>query len=180
MNRLFDTNSSNSVLFAHRVLLALVMLPNGLQKTLGWFGGPGFQGWFGSMTGAGLPGLLVFLVILAESLGAIALLLGFLTRVAAFGLAAVMVGAVLTVHLSHGFFMNWMGSQAGEGFEYHLLAIGLLVPLVLFGGGASRSTRCLPVPWEACRAAPHSGRAERTLRRGGAKRLGVGARPHGG
>ncbi len=47
-----------------------------------------------------------------------------------------MVGAVLTSHLSNGFFMNWFGGQPGEGFEYHLLALALALPLVVRGGGA--------------------------------------------
>ena len=46
-----------------------------------------------------------------------------------------MTGAIITVHLKHGFFMNWAGKQAGEGFEYHLLAIALAVALMITGGG---------------------------------------------
>jgi hypothetical protein len=45
------------------------------------------------------------------------------------------VVAVATVHWQHGFFMNWFGNQKGEGFEYHLLAIGIAVALVITGGG---------------------------------------------
>jgi len=46
-----------------------------------------------------------------------------------------MLGAILTVHRQH-FLMNWYGNQPGEGFEYHVLAIGLGVALVLNGAGA--------------------------------------------
>jgi len=60
---------------------------------------------------------------------------GLLTRVAALGIAAVMLGAILTVHRER-FFMNWSGNEQAEGFEYHLLAIGLAVALVLNGAGA--------------------------------------------
>lgn len=119
-----------------RVVLGAVMFPHGAQKLLGWFGGPGFRGTMGFFTGTmHLPALLAVLVIVAESFGAIALVAGLLTRVAAAGIAAVMVGAIVTTHAANGFFMNWFGNQAGEGFEYHLLAIGIAVALMITGGG---------------------------------------------
>jgi putative oxidoreductase len=40
------------------------------------------------------------------------------------------------VHWKIGFFMNWSGNQAGEGFEFHILAIGLAIALLIRGGGA--------------------------------------------
>jgi len=83
-----------------------------------------------------LPAFIVFLVIAAESAGAIGLILGFMTRFCAASIAVVMVGAVFMAHLDNGFFMNWFGKQAGEGYEYHLLAIGLGLSLVISGGGA--------------------------------------------
>ena len=67
----------------------------------------------------GVPAPMAFLVILAESVGAIALVLGLGTRLAAFGAIATMTGAILLTHLPHGFFMNWGGTAAGEGFEFH-------------------------------------------------------------
>ena len=119
-----------------RVVLGGVMLPHGLQKTVGLFGGNGFSGTMSFFTEAmGLPWLIAFLVITIELVGAIALIAGLGTRLAALGIAAVMVGAVVTVHGANGFFMNWFGSQAGEGFEYHLLALGMAVALVFAGGG---------------------------------------------
>ncbi|MFZ5480403.1 MAG: DoxX family protein [Myxococcota bacterium] len=119
-----------------RVLLGAVFFAHGAQKALGWFGGHGFEGtvdFFGEM---GLPAPVAVLVILAEFLGSIGLVLGLLTRVAAFGILAVMVGAVAMVHAPVGFFMNWSGAQAGEGFEFHLLAIALCANLVVEGAGA--------------------------------------------
>jgi len=53
------------------------------------------------------------------------------------------VVAILTVHMSNGFFMNWFGKQAGEGFEYHLLAIGLAVAVMIGGSGAASIDRAL-------------------------------------
>lgn len=127
-----------------RLALGLVILPHGAQKLLGWFGGHGFEGTMGYFTGAlGIPAAVAFLVILAESAGALALVTGFLGRVSAAGIAAVMAGAVLTSHLQHGFFMNWSGQQAGEGFEYHLLAIAIAVALMVRGSGAWSLDRLL-------------------------------------
>jgi len=119
-----------------RVMLGIVFIPHGAQKALGWFGGYGLEGTLNFFTQSmGLPLFLAVLIIAAESLGAIGLILGFLTRFAAFGITCVMTGAILTVHLKNGFFMNWAGKQAGEGFEFHLLAIALAVALMITGGG---------------------------------------------
>jgi len=135
IGRLFETDRDLGSLIL-RVSLGLIMFPHGAQKLLGWFGGYGFHGTMGYFTGQlGIPALLAFLVILAESLGALALIAGALTRVAAFGIAANMVGAILMVHAANGFFMNWFGAQAGEGFEYHLLVIGMAIALIIKGGG---------------------------------------------
>lgn len=123
-------------LFAQRAVLALVMWPHGAQKLLGWYGGFGFEASMTYLTGPEhVPSVLALLVVLGESLGSLALLLGLATRVAAFGISAIMLGAVFMVHLPQGFFMNWFGNQSGEGFEYHLLALALSLPLVIRGGG---------------------------------------------
>jgi putative oxidoreductase len=126
-----------------RVVLGLVMLPHGLQKTFGLFGGAGFSGTMGFFGQMGIPAIFAFLAIMAEFAGSLGLISGLLTRVAAFGIACVMTVAVLTVHLSNGFFMNWSGSQGGEGFEYHLLALALAVALIIRGGGAASIDRRL-------------------------------------
>jgi len=127
-----------------RVALGAVMLPHGAQKLLGWFGGYGFQGTMGFLTTqVGLPYPIALLVILIESFGALALVLGLAGRVMAAGVAAVMVGAVATVHLANGFFMNWAGTQGGEGFEYHILAIALALVVMLRGSGAASVDRAL-------------------------------------
>jgi len=54
-----------------------------------------------------------------------------------------MTGAILTVHLPNGFFMNWSGQQAGEGFEYHLLVLAMVVTLMIKGSGALSLDRLL-------------------------------------
>ncbi len=127
-----------------RVALGAVMLPHGAQKLLGWFGGYGFQGTMGFLTTqVGLPYPIALLVILIESFGALALVIGLAGRVMAAGVAAVMVGAVVTTHLRNGFFMNWSGAQRGEGFEYHILALALALVVMLRGSGAASVDRAL-------------------------------------
>ncbi|MCA8954126.1 MAG: DoxX family protein [Planctomycetes bacterium] len=121
---------------ALRLTLAIVMFPHGAQKALGMFGGHGWSGTMGFLTGTvGLPSFVAAGVILLEFLGPILLLIGLGTRAVALGFAGLMLGAIATVHGSYGFFMNWFGGQAGEGFEYHLLVIGIALALVFAGGG---------------------------------------------
>lgn len=137
LGKLVGTDGHDYALFVTRVALGLVMLPHGLQKTAGLFGGYGYSGTMGYFTGTlGLPAPAAFLVILAESAGAVALVLGLFGRFAAFGVAAVMVGAVAMAHWPNGFFMNWMGQQAGEGFEYHVLAFAMALAVMIRGSGA--------------------------------------------
>ena len=133
--RLLHTSNS-AVLPVARVGLALVILPHGLQKTLGWFGGFGFGATMDFLTGTmGIPYMLGLAAVAAESLGAILLLIGLGTRLWAAMIGVTMLVAMVTVHLQHGFFMNWFGTQAGEGAEFFLLAIALSAALVIGGGG---------------------------------------------
>jgi putative oxidoreductase len=135
MNWLFQTSNSFAGLIL-RLGLGVVMFPHGMQKLLGWFGGGGFKATMEMMTTkAGLPEPVVFLVIIGESLGSIALILGFMTRFTALSMVVIMAGAAQMMHWKHGFFMNWYGAKAGEGFEYHILAIAIGLALTLMGGG---------------------------------------------
>ncbi len=120
---------------ALRLALGFMILPHGLQKTLGWFGGYGFKGTMGYLTGqVGAPWIFALLAILAESVGGLMLIAGFGTRLAALGVGGVMLVAA-AMHRSNGFFMNWFGTQKGEGVEFHLLALGMVVALLILGGG---------------------------------------------
>ena len=120
-----------------RLTLAVVFFPHGAQKVLGWWGGAGFSGTMEYFTGtAGLPWIVAFLVVMGEFLGPIGLAVGFLSRFAALGLGVIMLGAIFMVHGAHGFFMNWYGAQQGEGFEYHLLALGIAAAVTIQGSGA--------------------------------------------
>lgn len=127
-----------------RVILGGVFFPHGAQKALAWFGGHGMAPTVAFFDQAfGVPAALAYLVIAAEFLGAIALVLGLLTRIAAFGIFAVMAGAIYLVHWQNGFFMNWTGSQQGEGIEYHLLVLGMALALMIRGGGRASFDRVL-------------------------------------
>jgi len=135
LHSVLKTDSSTGPLFA-RLTLGAIMFPHGAQKALGWFGGYGFSGTMNFFTGTlHIPTLFAFLAIAAEFAGALALITGVLSRVAALGIAAVMVVAIATAHSSHGFFMNWAGNQKGEGFEFHLLALGLALIVIVHGAG---------------------------------------------
>lgn len=122
--------------FVLRIMLALVFFPHGAQKVFGWFGGPGFVGQIQAFQQyLGIPPVLGVLAILAEFLGPIALVAGLFTRLAALGIMTNMVVAIFMIHLKFGFFMNWFGQQAGEGYEYHLLVIAIALALIIKGGG---------------------------------------------
>lgn len=119
-----------------RLMLGVVFFPHGMQKLIGWFGGYGFSGTMNMFTtNLGIPVLFAFLAIMAEALGSLGLITGLLTRVAAFGITVNMIVAVYLLHWQNGFFMNWLGSQKGEGFEFHLLVIAIGIALMIKGGG---------------------------------------------
>ena len=135
MDKLLLRTDDSLTLTVQRLIVALVMFPHGAQKLLGGYGGYGFEGTLGFFRGLHIPDLLGVLVILGESLGALALALGLATRLAAVGISAAMLGALLMVHLPNGFFMNWFGAQKGEGLEFGLLMLALAGPLIVRGGG---------------------------------------------
>lgn len=136
--------SNDWTLTVLRLVMGAVFFAHGAQKMLGWFGGNGFSGTMGFFTGMmHIPAPFALLAICAEFFGGIGLIVGALTRIAAFGIATNMMVAILMVHAKVGFFMNWTGQQKGEGFEYHLLAIAIAVVLMARGGGAFSADRAL-------------------------------------
>jgi putative oxidoreductase len=139
-----------------RVLLAVVFFPHGAQKLLGWFGGGGPAGTiaFFQQTWE-IPVYLTVLVMVAEFVGAFGLAAGVLTRVWAAGIAIEMVCAVYLNHLGNGFFMNWGGSQKGEGFEFHILVVAVAIALTLGGGGAWSVDRALTTGRGGGGSVPH-------------------------
>jgi putative oxidoreductase len=141
LKKLFQTNDDVALLVL-RIMLGLVFFPHGMQKLTTMFGGYGFEGTMGFFTGKlGVPAVFAFLAIMAEGLGWMGLVSGFLTRIAAFGIGMNMAVAVYMIHWHNGFFMNWYGvmtsegKPAGEGFEFHLLVIAIALALMIRGGG---------------------------------------------
>lgn len=135
INRMLNTESNWGGLIA-RLTLGIVLFPHGAQKMLGWFGGYGFNGTMDAFTSQmGLPWIVAFAVILIEFIGSISLILGFASRLWALAFAGLFAGIIYTNHLEHGFFMNWFGNQAGEGYEYALLIIGIALAVLINGSG---------------------------------------------
>jgi len=133
--RLLKTNSDPGLTIA-RIILGIVFLPHGAQKLLGWFGGYGFAGTMDYFTGTvGLPWLIAFLVIMIEFFGSLALIAGIGTRLVALLFTILLIGIILSTHAQFGFFMNWFGTQKGEGYEYFILALGLSSLLMISGAG---------------------------------------------
>jgi putative oxidoreductase len=143
IQKLFATDDSTTTAIL-RLVLGIVFFAHGAQKMLGWFGGFGFSGTMGFFTGVmHIPAPLAFLAIAAEFFGGLGLILGLLTRIAAFGITVNMLVAIATVHQAFGLFMNWNGTQKGEGFEYHLLVLAMTVFLMIRGAGAFSVDRAI-------------------------------------
>ncbi len=120
-----------------RLVLGAVFFAHGAQKVLGWFGGFGFRATLGFFTQQlHIPAPLAVLAIAAEFLGGLGLIIGFLGRVASFGIFCNMVVAVALIHRHFGLFANWYGNQKGEGFEYHILSIAICLAIMIRGSGA--------------------------------------------
>ena len=127
-----------------RIILGVVFFAHGCQKLLGRFGGPGLKATVGVMhESLGLPIPLAFLAVAVELFGGLGLIVGLLSRVAALGIAVVMLVAIVTVHGRYGLFLNWFGDRKGHGYEYHLLAIALAAAVVVKGSGAASLDRFL-------------------------------------
>ena len=143
VNKIFDTQNDYALAIA-RLVLGIVFFMHGAQLTLGWFGGQTFfHSMHGFAQGMHIPDFLAALAILAQFLGGIGLIVGFLSRIAVFGIAVDMLVAIFTVHIHVGFFMNWSGHQKGEGYEYHLLVLALCLLFMVKGSGALSLDRLL-------------------------------------
>ncbi|KER83810.1 DoxX family protein [Xanthomonas arboricola] len=107
------------------------LLPHGLGKLLGWFGGPGLAGFAAELQQFGFPSAqpLPLLLALVQTLSGLAVLLGLWTRVSA-ALAAVFIATTVVVAVPKGWF--WMHG----GVEYPLMWLLVLLGLVAAGGGA--------------------------------------------
>jgi putative oxidoreductase len=140
---LFSTDS-NWTLTVIRVILGAVFFAHGAQKMLGWFGGAGLKETIRTLHQyLHLPVPLALLAVTSEFLGGMGLIVGLLSRVAALGICVTMLSAIVMVHGRYGLFINWFGDRKGHGIEYHLLAIGLAIAIVVGGSGAASLDRLL-------------------------------------
>lgn len=131
----FNLSSNHVAALLLRLTAGLVMLPHGAQLLLGWFGGYGYAGtmeYF--ITSEGLPWIVGFLVIMIQFFGSLMLVFGFFTRLNALGMFCIVFGMIFS-HTDYGFFMNWFGQQKGEGFEFHLLLLGICAASMILGSG---------------------------------------------
>ncbi|TNE72119.1 DoxX family protein [bacterium] len=136
MKLLLFATQNDWIGFILRITLGVIMFPHGAQKLFGWFGGFGFTPTMDFFTKSmSLPWIISILVIIVEFFGSIGLIIGITSRLWAFGLMIIMIGAILTAHINFGFFMNWFGNQTGEGYEYHLLVIGICLATIVSGSG---------------------------------------------
>lgn len=135
IQKLLQTHNDLALAFV-RFVLGIVLFAHGAQKMLGWFGGFGFSGTIGAFTQLGMPAALAVFVIFVEFFGGLSMIFGLLSRLAGLGIVALMLGAIFTVHIHNGFYMNWLGKQKGEGFEFHLLVIAIAVLIMVRGAGA--------------------------------------------
>src|SRR5262245_6199050 len=123
-----------------RVVLGVVFMAHGAQKLFGAFGGPGLSAFVAALGPVG------YLVTIGEFFGGLGVIVGLLPRFSAGSIVVIMLGAIGLVHSGGGFSMTWGGKGAGEGSEYHVLAIASLLSIVIAGPGRLALARLLAVP----------------------------------
>ncbi len=133
---LFSTDGSKGTIFL-RLALGIVIFSHGAQKVLGLFGGPGYEKTMEIFTTKmHFPEYAVILLMITEFVGSLCVIAGLFTRIFALAIGASMAVCAYMNHLQNGFFMNWFGNQKGEGFEFHILVLGIALALVVRGAGA--------------------------------------------
>lgn len=135
---LLQTNN-DYVYFFLRVVGGAIIFPYGMQKLFGWFdnlGGPvGIKATLAQMSEKRIPKVIAWLIITGQSIGSIALITGCFGRVAAAGNFVIFLGALI-VHAPDGWTMNWSGKKRGEGIEYFILLLSILMVIIIKGSGA--------------------------------------------
>lgn len=135
MKKLVFETTDNFAPTILRIVLGVILFTHGSGAMLGWFGGHGFHATVEALnTYYGLPALVSVPVILIQFFGALMLIFGTATRIAGLCVFAIFIGMAST-HIQHGLHMNWLGTNAGEGYEYHLLVMAMCSALIMFGGG---------------------------------------------
>lgn len=134
-HKLLYTGDSYSSFFL-RISLGSVMLAHGLQQTIGLLGGVGLVQKLNYYNSLGVPRFIGTLGILVITVGSILLILGYETRLMGFCIGLFLLTALfMGHHIQNGFFMNWESERPGEGYEYHILGLGISLALILYGGG---------------------------------------------
>ncbi|QXO15758.1 MULTISPECIES: DoxX family protein [Vibrio] len=130
LKKLMSTNAGFAPL-ALRIPIGIIYMAHGSQKLFGWFGGYGLEGTGQWMASIGIePGVLMaFLAGSGEFFGGLLLLIGLLTRPAAFVTAFAMIVAILSVHIGNGLFI------ANNGYEFGLALLAASVSLLISGAG---------------------------------------------
>jgi len=127
-----------------RLAAGIMIFPHGLQKAFGLWGGRGLSAQLEYFQHHDhIPLVFAFLAIMAELLGGIGLITGFLSRIAAFGLLCNMTIGPFVSNVQYGMFLNWSGKQKGEGFEFHILAAAMALTIVARGAGMLSIDRLL-------------------------------------
>ena len=120
-----------------RIPLGLIFMAHGSQKLLGLFNGQGLTQTFKNFEeNMGIPPIFTLLAIIAEFGGGFGILAGFMTRLSAAGISAVMLVAIYKIHWANGFFLNFscVGGR-GHGIEYSTALLGMSLYLMVAGGG---------------------------------------------
>jgi putative oxidoreductase len=132
------TSRIDVALLALRIASGLAFLYHGSAILFGGFGGPGPRAF---ATSHGWPLAIATLVGLAQVFGGVAVLTGILARLGAACLVVVMIGAIVLVHLPHGF------DVSEGGVEYALTQMLVGVAILLVGPGGLSLAGMLPAGW---------------------------------
>jgi putative oxidoreductase len=131
---LLQTNADYVSTFL-RIIAGIIIFPYGMQKLFRSFGGWGIKRTLEQLALKKIPKFIAWLIIVGQSFGSIALVAGFLGRIAAGGLFIIFTSALL-VHMPDGWAMNWFGEKKGEGIEYFVMLLSLLLIVIVRGSGA--------------------------------------------
>src|SRR6202022_4830412 len=114
-----------------RVVVGLILAGHGAQKLFGWWGGPGMNGWTQTVAKLRIRPAQPWarIAVLAEFGGGLLLALGLLSPLGNLAIAGSMIVAIVTVHLSKGF---WVGKG---GYEFNLAIIGGATAIAFTGPG---------------------------------------------
>jgi putative oxidoreductase len=126
-----------------RLVLGVIFIGHGAQKLFGSFGGPRISGFAKMLEQLGVKPArpMAILAGLAEFVGGILVMLGFLTPVAALALIVVMIVAIVAVHLKNGFF------GTNGGYEFNLALVGIALTLLIAGAGVYSLDSLLGIFW---------------------------------